>query len=129
MFKVERFHSRGERGVKQELFAHFTLLLMTRLFTNHSEGGFCSEVGKPPMHANFHNAVRTVGRTVATLLLQYATTLGQTVDSILASIAGCRRRQRPNRSNPAGVAQARKQMEVPQARQDPNRCLTPRNPA
>ena len=42
MLTVEYFHSRSERGVKQELFAHFTLIAMTRLFTNHTEGCYCS---------------------------------------------------------------------------------------
>ena len=45
MLAVEYFHSRSERGVKQELFAHFTLIAMTRLFTNHTEGGFRTEAG------------------------------------------------------------------------------------
>ena len=47
MLAVESFHSRSERGVKQELFAHFTLIAMTRLFTNHAEGSFRTEAGKP----------------------------------------------------------------------------------
>ena len=100
MLTVEYFHSRSERGVKQELFAHFTLIAMTRLFTNHTEGGFRSEAGKPPMQANFQNAMRTMARNVAGLLLQYSTTLCQTVGSMLASIAHCRQRQRPGRSYP-----------------------------
>ena len=97
---VESFHSRSERGVKQELFAHFTLIAMTRLFTNHSEASFRSEAGKPPLQANFRNALRTMARNVAGLLLQYSTTLSQTVGSMLASIAKCRQRQRPDRSYP-----------------------------
>ena len=100
MLTVEYFHSRSERGVKQELFAHFTLIAMTRLFTNHTEGGFRTEAGKPPMQANFQNAMRTMARHVAGLLLQYSTTLCQTVGSMLASIANCRQRQRPGRSYP-----------------------------
>ena len=100
MLTVEYFHSRSERGVKQELFAHFTLIAMTRLFTNHTEGGFRTEAGKPPMQANFQNAMRTMARNVAGLLLQYSTTLCQTVGSMLASIANCRQRQRPGRSYP-----------------------------
>jgi hypothetical protein len=34
---VEDFHSKSERGVRQELFAHFVLLTMTRIFANHSD--------------------------------------------------------------------------------------------
>ena len=100
MLAVEAFHSRSERGVKQELFAHFTLIAMTRLFTNHAEASFRSEAGKPPLRANFQNAMRTMARNVAGLLLQYSTTLSQTVSSMLASIAHCRHRQRPGRAYP-----------------------------
>ena len=92
--------SLSERGVKQELFAHFTLIAMTRLFTNHSEGSFRSEVGQPPLQANFQNTLRTMVRNVARLRLQYSTTLSKTVGSMLASIANCRQRQRPGRSYP-----------------------------
>ena len=36
-FELENFHSRSERGVKQEIFAHFNLIAMTRLFTNFGD--------------------------------------------------------------------------------------------
>ena len=79
---------------------HFSLIAMTRLFTNQSEAGFRSEAGKQPQQANFRNGLRTVGRHLEGLLLTYATTLSETVSTILASIAGCRQRKRPNRSYP-----------------------------
>ena len=34
LLEVDQFHGRSERLVKQELFAHFNLIAMTRLFTN-----------------------------------------------------------------------------------------------
>lgn len=37
---VEDFHGQSERGVKQELFAHFVLITLTRIFSNHTEIGF-----------------------------------------------------------------------------------------
>ena len=100
MLTVEYFHSRSERGVKQELFAHFTLIAMTRLFTNHTEGGFRTETGKPPLQANFQNAMRTMARNVAGLLLQYSTTLCQTVGSMLASASVPAAPIRGNRASP-----------------------------
>ena len=36
-FELENFHIRSERGVKQEIFAHFNLIAMTRLFTNFGD--------------------------------------------------------------------------------------------
>jgi hypothetical protein len=37
LIDVEDFHSKYERGVKQELFAHFALITMNRLLTNHTD--------------------------------------------------------------------------------------------
>ena len=73
---------------------------MARLFTNHAEQDFQSQAGKPPLQANFRNSLRTVGQHLEALLLQYSATLGDTVHTILDSIAHCRQRQRPNRSCP-----------------------------
>ena len=100
MLALERFHGQSERLVRQELCAHFSLIAMTRLFTQHSERGFPSNAGKPALLANFRNGLRTVGQHLEGLFLHYALTLSETVETILASIAGCRQRQRPNRSYP-----------------------------
>ena len=37
--EIEQFHGRSECLVKQELFAHFNLIAMTRLFTNRDAAG------------------------------------------------------------------------------------------
>jgi hypothetical protein len=37
VFVVEDFHARTERGVKQEIFAHFVLVTMNRLFANRAD--------------------------------------------------------------------------------------------
>jgi hypothetical protein len=37
IFIVEDFHAKNERGVKQELFAHFVLITMNRLFANRAD--------------------------------------------------------------------------------------------
>ena len=135
MLTVEYFHSRSERGVKQELFAHFTLIAMTRLFTNHTEGGFRTEAGKPapasqlPECDAHHGAQR--GRA-ATAVLDHA-------------VPDRREHARQHRELPpapasrpllsAEIAQARQQMEVlQQARRNQDQAshtcsLTPHNPA
>lgn len=43
IFIVEDFHAKTERGVKQELFAHFVLITMNRLFANRAD----SELNPP----------------------------------------------------------------------------------
>ena len=37
VFVIEDFHAKTERGVKQELFAHFVLITMNRLFANRAD--------------------------------------------------------------------------------------------
>ena len=100
---VEDFHGQSKRAVKQELFAHFILITLTRLFANQSEdwmnrgrqGG-----PKPAMAANFKNSLATVARNIEALLLQHATALSETVTRIVEGITACRQRLRPNRSYP-----------------------------
>ena len=100
LLTVEEFHGQTERTVQQELFAHFSLIALARLFTNRSEESFRADPGKPVMQANFKSSLRTVARHLEGLFLEHAATLGKTVERILAGIAACRQRQRPNRSFP-----------------------------
>ncbi len=101
LLTIEDFHGRSERGVKQELFAHFVLITLTRIFANHSEDGFNSHRTadeKPRTKANFKNCLITVARNIEGLLLQQAALLSETINHIVASISSCRQRPRPNRS-------------------------------
>lgn len=105
LMKVEDFHGQSERGVKQELFAHFNLITLCRLFANHSEEDFHSrreEGGKNHdeqiMKANFKNCLMTVAKNIEALLLQQTHLIAQTVSTIIVSISTCRQRMRPNRS-------------------------------
>ena len=119
MLQVEQFHGQSERLVRQELSAHFSLIAMTRLFTNQSEAAFPTAAGKEPLQANFRNGLRTVGRHLEGLFLAYAATLSETVFQHPR-----RRRHLPPAEAfepllPAPLAQARQPMEVPQARSGP----------
>ena len=100
LLTVEEFHGQTERTVQQELFAHFSLIALARLFTNRSEESFRADPGQPAMQANFKSSLRTVARHLEGLFLEHAAMLGKTVERILAGIAACRQRQRPNRSFP-----------------------------
>ena len=91
----------SERGVKQELFAHFVLITLTRIFSNHSEASFNpkSNADKTPkITSNFKNCLITVARNIEGLLLQQATQVSETITRIVASISSCRQKLRPNRS-------------------------------
>jgi len=52
LMTVEEFHGQSERGVKQELFAHFILITLTRIFSNHSEAHFNSQGTASPGAGN-----------------------------------------------------------------------------
>lgn len=103
LMKVEQFHAQSERGVKQELFAHFVLITLSRLLANHREDGLNSHSTTNDsegriMKANFKNCLSTVARNIEALLLQQSNLLTETVNTIIASISTCRQRPRPNRS-------------------------------
>ncbi len=103
LLTVEHYHGQSERLVKQELYAHFTLIALTRTFAGHSEEGFRAEPdrhGRPARQANFQNSLHMVARHLEGLFLAHATTLARSVQRILEGIAGCRQRRRPGRSFP-----------------------------
>ena len=103
---IEDFHGRSERGVRQELFAHFVLIALTRLFSNHGEG-LLGGRGEPrgatdgaQMRVNFKNSLLTVARHLEGLFLRHAAMLGETLGHIVGAIVSCRHKTRPNRSYP-----------------------------
>lgn len=101
LMAIEDFHGQSERGVKQELFAHFILITLTRIFSNHSEDSFNMQSTadkKPETKANFKNCLITVARHIESLLLKQATLLSETINRIVVSISLYRQRVRPNRS-------------------------------
>jgi hypothetical protein len=98
---VEDFHGQSERTVKQELFAHFVLIALTRIFSNHSEDGFNDrnvEKEAQTIKANFKNCLITVARNIEGLFLKQASLLRETINTIVASISLCKQKLRPNRS-------------------------------
>ncbi len=98
---IEDFHGRSERGVKQELYAHFILIALTRLFTNRGESDLHHPLAgndKPKRQVNFKNSLAVVARNLESLFLKQAAVLNETVTRIVAQVAACRQKLRPNRS-------------------------------
>jgi len=97
---VEDFHAQSERGIKQELFAHFVLITLTRIFSNHTETGLNSETSddKQKVVANFKHSLITVARNLEALFLQQAEFVKKTVNRIVNAISICKQKRRPNRS-------------------------------
>lgn len=85
VFEVDSFHAKTERGVKQELFAHFLLITMNRLFANQAD----ADLNEPDLigsattpdlrdpntaaperiQTNFKNCVHVIHRSLEELVL------------------------------------------------------------
>ena len=99
---VDEFHGRTERGVRQELYAHFNLVAMTRLLSNRGDG-LLEELrgeGKEPLRANFGNALAVVAANLEELVLARTAALAEAVSRVAERILAVRSRLRPGRSHP-----------------------------
>ena len=100
LLSIEDFHGRSERGVKQELYAHFVMIALTRLFSNYSDKqsnpNGCDD--KKAYQSNFKNSLTVVGEKLEVLLLKSANMVTETLNQIIASIGSCGQRKRPDRS-------------------------------
>ena len=99
---VDEFHSRTERGIRQELYAHFNLIAMTRLFSNRGDGLLEArrETGKEKMTANFKNALAIMAANLEELVLMRAAALAETVTWMAERVLAVRSRLRPGRLYP-----------------------------
>ena len=99
--EVQQFHGQSERLVKQELFAHFNLIAMTRLFTNR-DAERCQAArqpdGKAAPQANFKHSLAALAQHLEGLLLRHSAYVGETLERICAWVGTGRRKPRPNRS-------------------------------
>ena len=76
MIVVDDFHGRSERTVKQELFAHFVLITMSRLCSNESENLLASLLNLKPeetdskqkTQVNFKNCLATMSRHLEAIM-------------------------------------------------------------
>ena len=115
IFIVEDFHAKTERGVKQELFAHFVLITMNRLFANRADAALnppepstsmeprdssndpAFTAVAPGLKTNFKNCVHVVERSLEELLLLHAR-MKSAVQRAFQAIVGQYQRIRPGRS-------------------------------
>ena len=118
LFIIEDFHARTERGVKQELYAHFVLITMNRLFANqadidlnandsshrlgphlHTDHSPDSNNPKPRIQTNFKNCIHAVVRGLEELLLVHDRIVAS-VRHVFHFVVARRQRTRPGRSYP-----------------------------
>ena len=99
--EIDQFHGQRERLVKQELYAHFNLIAMARLFTNRDaercQAGRQPD-GQPALQANFKHSLAGLAQHLEGLLLRHAAYVSETLEHICAWIGTGRRKPRPNRS-------------------------------
>jgi hypothetical protein len=102
VMKVEEFHGRSERGVRQELYAHFSLIAMARLFANRGDAALdeAHEGGLPKMRTNFTNALAMLAGGLEELILTQTSALADAVSRVADSVLRVRARLRPGRSFP-----------------------------
>ena len=107
---IGRFHARSERGVRQELYAAFTLVAIARQFANRCDGGLNGGGGEedlPDMRANFRNGLRLVGKEIEAMFLKQSQMVARSVRRIMAGLSRCVQRDRPGRSYPRRSVQPR----------------------
>ena len=109
IFVIEDFHGKTERGVKQEIFAHFVLITLNRLFANRADielngptvstgsGSQTPASASPVRQTNFKNCIHVLERGLEQLLLLHQCFRG-VVQRIFTTILGRHQRVRPNRS-------------------------------
>ncbi len=97
---IEHFHAKSERGVRQELYAAFTLVTLARQFVNRCDHDLNSADSEdlPTMRANFKNGLRLVGREIEAIFLRQSEMVNQSVRRIMTGLSRCIQRERPGRS-------------------------------
>jgi len=118
IFIIEDFHAKSERGVKQEIFAHFALVTMNRIFTNQADIDLnlnngstntlegtgnaeqpSSNLQLSKIKTNFKNCIHVFSRSMEELLLLH-TKMKDAVQRAFLFIIGRHQKQRPGRSYP-----------------------------
>jgi hypothetical protein len=117
---VEDFHSKSERGVKQECYAHILLINLARIFESEADKqlpppplqsrksgqeeknsywqDFCGEIKN--IKTNFKNCLLVIGRSLEKLLLPMDDEIFDCLSSLLNSISRVRQKIRPGRHAP-----------------------------
>ncbi len=103
LIEVQDFHGQSERGVKQELYAHFVIITLSRIFSNHIEQDLNGADNRDlyrETRVNMKNCLFTISRNLEALFLQHHLMLKKTLCTIVESILICRQKVRPGRSYP-----------------------------
>lgn len=105
LIEVDDFHARSERGIRQEIFAHFTLITMNRIMANQAEENISTSLQKKPevetnlqeRKINFKNCLHVFTRNIEGLLM-LGSQFRKTLKRVMVFIEGRHQKVRPNRS-------------------------------
>jgi len=101
LIEVDDFHGKSEQGVKQELYAHFTLITMSRIFTNHTEQELNPGKQNPKktqgLQVNMKNALLTMARHIEGLFLKQSEWVTNKINHMIDSMKFCTQSKRPGR--------------------------------
>lgn len=101
LIDVEDFHGQSERCVKQELYAHFVIITLSRIFSNQTDDALLlnrKSDSDEKIKTNFKNCLITVARNIEGLFLQQVKYIKDTLLVITKSISTCFQKERPNRT-------------------------------
>ena len=106
MVEVDDFHGRSERTVKQELFAHFVLITMSRICASASEHLLASLLNLPvdkeseteqTIQVNFKNTLTTIARHLEEILYAPSIYINQVMTDMVCSISRYYHKKREGR--------------------------------
>jgi len=127
MVEVNDLHGRSERTVKQELFAHFVLITMSRfcasasehllasLLNLHTDEESASETkagSKPSIQVNFKNTLTTVARHLEEILYAPCICIHQVMTEMVSSISRYYHKKRKGRHYPRESKQPAQQWNM-----------------
>ena len=108
LIDVGDFHAQSDRGVKQELYAHFVLITLNQIFANHAEENINEKEAissdrlvntRPLFKVNMKNALLTMARNLEQLFLQQVAQVAQTINNMIDAISFCKQKERPGRKH------------------------------
>ena len=107
--EVDNFSGQTERGVRQELYAHFNLIAMVRMLTWPGNDILAAnkEPDKECQKVNVSHALAIMASGLEELMLTHAKIVAQTVRRLATEILRIRHRLRPGRSYPRKSMQPR----------------------
>ena len=114
MVEVNDFHGRSERAVKQELYAHFVLITMSRLCASASEHLLASLLNlgddkitqeehletEPAVQVNFKNTLTVVARRLEEMLYAPWAYINQVMTEVICEISRFYHKKRDGRHFP-----------------------------